>query len=69
MTETYPNPWDFHNTDKNLVSTDNIGKVVYESLNEIAMRAPIGGTCLIEKNNGQKIKINDWCAGPPTWET
>ncbi|WP_322549141.1 hypothetical protein [Flavobacterium psychraquaticum] len=69
MIETYPNPWDFQNSDKKLVSTDNIHKVVYENLNEIAMGAPIGGKCLIEKNNGQKIKINDWCAGPPAWET
>ncbi len=69
MTETYPNPWNFQNSDKKLISADNIHKVVYENLKEIAMGAPIGGKCFIEKDNGQKIKINNWCAGPPVWET
>ena len=69
MTETYPNPWDFHNTDKKLISSDNIYKVVYYNLNEIAMGAPIGGQCFLETIDNKKIKINDWCGGPPAWET
>lgn len=69
MIDTYPNPWNFNNTDKKLISSDNVHKVVYYDLNEIGMGAPIGGKCFIEKDNGEKIKINDWCAGSPAWET
>ncbi|UGS24727.1 hypothetical protein [Flavobacterium channae] len=69
MIDTYPNPWDFQNTDKKLASIDNFHKVIYYNLNEIAMGAPIGGQCFIETGNERKIKINDWCGGPPAWET
>ncbi len=47
MTDTYPNPWDFNNIDKKLVSPDNFYKAVYYDLNEIAMGAPIGGQCFL----------------------
>jgi len=61
-------PWQFHNTDKALVSTDGSQKLVYYDLSEIAMGAPIGGPCFLESDGHPKIKINDWCAGPPVWE-
>ncbi|MFD2890404.1 hypothetical protein ACFS5J_00030 [Flavobacterium chuncheonense] len=69
MIETYPNSWDFHNTDKKLVSVDNHHKVVYYDLHEIAMGAPIGGQCFLETADNKKLKIHDWCGGPPAWET
>jgi len=69
MIETYPNPWNFNNTDNKLVSTDNYHKVVYFDLNEIAMGAPIAGRCFLETGENKKIKINDWCGGPAAWET
>ena len=69
MTDTHPNPWDFHNTDKALFSSDNFHKVVYYNLREIAMGAPIGGQCFLESADKKKIKIHDWCGGPPVWET
>ena len=69
MTDNYPNPWDFDNTDKTLVSSDNFHKVVYNDLNEIAMGAPIGGQCYLETVDNKKIKIHDWCGGPVVWET
>jgi len=69
MKNTYPNPWDFHNTDNKLVSADNYHKVVYYNLNEIAMGAPIGGQCFLENLDKKKVKIHDWCGGPPAWET
>ena len=68
MIDTYPNPWNFHNTDKTLVSTDNYHKVVYYDLNEIAMGAPIGGQCFLETSDKKKVKIHDWCGGPAAWE-
>lgn len=61
-------PWQFHNIDKALVSTDGSQKLVYYDLSEIAMGAPIGGPCFLESDGHPKIKINDWCAGPPVWE-
>lgn len=33
------------------------------------MGAPIGGECRLETNDKELIKINDWCGGPPVWET
>lgn len=69
MIDNYPNPWDFHNTDKILTSSDNYHKVLYYDLNEIAMGAPIGGRCVLESSDNKKIKIHDWCGGPPVWET
>ena len=69
MTEAYPNPWDFHNTDKKLVSADHYHKVVYHDLNEIAMGAPIGGQCFLETPDNKKLLIHDWCGGPAAWET
>ena len=69
MTDTYPNPWNFHNTDKTFISADNFHKIVYYDLNEIAMGAPIGGQCFLETSDSKKVKIHDWCGGPPAWET
>ena len=69
MIDTYPNPWNFHNTDKKLLSSDNFHKVVYYDLNEIAMGAPIGGQCFLETVDNKKIKIHDLCGGPVVWET
>jgi hypothetical protein len=63
-----PDPWQFQNTDKALVSPDGSQKLVYYDLSEIAMGAPIGGPCFLESDGHPKIKINDWCAGPPVWE-
>ena len=50
MIETYPNPWNFDNTNKKLESVNSSYKVVYSELNEIGMGAPIGGMCFIELN-------------------
>jgi hypothetical protein len=69
MIDTLSTPWDFHNNDKKAYSPDNFHKLVYYNLNEIAMGAPIGGECYLENNDKQKIKIHDWCGGPPAWET
>ena len=69
MTDTYPNPWDFHNIDKALASPDDIHSIVYYNLNEIAMGAPIGGQCFLETKDNLNVKIHDWCGGPPVWET
>ena len=69
MIETYPNPWNFNNTNKKLESVNSSYKVVYSGLNEIGMGAPIGGMCFIELNKNMRVKIHDWCGGPPVWET
>ena len=55
MIETYPNPWNFDNTNKNLESVNGSYKVVYSELNEIGMGAPIGGMCFIELNKNRRI--------------
>lgn len=62
-----PNPWNFRNIHKGLLSPDGQHQLVYYDLNEIAMGAPIGGTCFLE-GNGLKIQIHDWCGGPAVWQ-
>jgi hypothetical protein len=65
--QTYPNPWDFHNNDKSLKSSDGRLKIEYYDLNEIAMGAPLGGKCFLIADSNTKILIGDWCAGPASW--
>lgn len=64
---SHPNPWNFHNKDKALSSPDDLLRLVYYDLSEIAMGAPLGGPCFLE-GNGEKVKIHDWCGGPSIWE-
>jgi len=66
MINTYPNPWDFSNTDINLISPDQQYRIEYGDLCEIAMGAPLGGNCYLVLNN-QKLKIHDWVGGPVIW--
>lgn len=68
MSHQKSNPWNFHNTDQSLVSPNGLYRVVYYDLNEIAMGAPLGGSCFIEDSDNTKIKLYDWCGGPPIWE-
>jgi hypothetical protein len=69
MVDTLSTPWDFHNNDKKAFSPKGTQKLTYGELNEIAMGAPIGGPCYLELGDKQRIKIHDWCGGPPAWET
>ncbi|TRW22852.1 hypothetical protein FMM05_16495 [Flavobacterium zepuense] len=68
MMKNFSDPWNFHNSDKGLISPNGLYKVIYHNLNEIAMGAPLGGKCFLEIGENQKFKINDWCAGPPVWD-
>ncbi|KQT35808.1 hypothetical protein ASG22_01955 [Chryseobacterium sp. Leaf405] len=68
MNNQKSNPWNFHNTDKSLISPNDLYRAVYYDLNEIAMGAPLGGSCFIEGSDNTKIKLHDWCGGPPVWE-
>lgn len=65
----YPDPWGFHNTDKKLFSFTGDYRLEYYNLNEIAMGAPLGGKCFVITKEKKQIKIGDWVAGPPIWET
>ncbi len=60
------NPWHFSNTDKNLYSPDGIYKIEFYELSEIAMGAPLGGTCYLIFDD-KKIKLADWCGVPIIW--
>lgn len=66
---TYPNPWDFYNGNKELTSSDGVNKIQYSDLGEIAMGAPLGGHCEWTNSNGEKIKLNGWFGGPAIWNT
>lgn len=67
MADHHPNPWNFHNTDKQLSSASSGYRAVYYELNEMAMGAPLGGTCFLETRD-TKVKLHECCGGPPLWE-
>jgi hypothetical protein len=69
MTSSYPNPWDFSNKDRNLISPDGQFRVEYGELFEIAMGAPVGGECFLVYPDNSKLKLSDWAGGPVVWET
>lgn len=66
MNNIFPNPWNFSNSDKNLVSLNKKYRIEYSELHEIAMGAPIGGECFLISND-IKIKLSDFCGGPIIW--
>lgn len=68
MIKTYPNPWDFDNSDSQLVAPDGVNKLVYSELGEIAMGGPLGGYCNWV-NNDRNTNIGTWCAGPALWNS
>ena len=69
MNDKYPNPWDFSNADKNMISNDGQFRIEFGELNEIGMGAPIGGQCFLVTNNNDKVLLSKWCGGPIIWET
>ncbi len=66
MINDYPNPWDFSNSDKNLISPNQNGKIVFAELCEIAMGAPISGQSFLVFDD-TTIKLNDYTGGPVIW--
>lgn len=66
MNIEYPNPWNFSNIDKNLLSPNGKYKIEFVDLYEIAMGGPIGGECYLLFEN-KKIKLNGFCGGPIIW--
>ncbi|TGN29498.1 hypothetical protein [Empedobacter tilapiae] len=66
MNNEYPNPWNFSNIDKNLLSPNGKYKIEFRELYEIAMGAPIGGECYLIYDD-KKLKLNDWSGGPIIW--
>jgi hypothetical protein len=69
MINSYPNPWDFSNNDKNLLSPDGQYQIEYGKLSEIAMGAPIGGECFLVYPDHIKVQLSDWAGGPVVWQT
>ena len=47
MNNTYPDPWNFSNTDKNMVAPNGKYSVTFSELSEIAMGAPLKGICYL----------------------
>jgi len=69
MNDNYPNPWDFSNADKKMISNDGQFRIEFGELNEIGMGAPIGGQCFLVTNTNDKVLLSKWCGGPIIWET
>ena len=65
--ETYPNAWDFGNSDKLMKSTFGDYRVEYRDLREIAMGAPLGGQAYLVTYHNDLL-IDNWCSGPPIWD-
>ncbi len=68
MTDNYPNPWDFNNSDGQLTAPDGTNKLVYSELGEIGMGAPLGGHC-DWVNKECNTNLGTWCAGPALWNS
>lgn len=66
MNDTYPNPWNFSNLDKNLHSPNGQLKAEYGALNEIAMGGPLTGEIFLILD-GHRINLNIRCGGPVVW--
>ena len=66
MNNTYPDPWNFSNTDKNMVAPNGKYSVTFSELSEIAMGEPLKGICYLILGN-RKIKICDHAGGPIIW--
>ncbi len=66
---TYPNPWDFYNGNKELTSPDGLNRIEYYDLGEISMGAPLAGFCQLINQNGEKIKLSGRFGGPAIWNT
>ena len=64
-----PHPWDFDNSHAQLVSVDGKNKIQYGELSEIGMGAPLGGSCFWVDAEGSEHWVDDWCAGPPIWNS
>ncbi|MCE7995653.1 MAG: hypothetical protein HEP71_26985 [Roseivirga sp.] len=67
MTNHYPNPWNFNNSDLQLTASNGRDKLVYSKLGEIAMGAPLGGHCHWTNEAGQNVNLGTWCGGPALW--
>ena len=66
--EIHPNAWHFGNSDKRMKSASGDYRIEYGDLMEIAMGAPLGGQAFLI--SGQKrILIDNWCSGPPIWDS
>lgn len=61
------NPWDFPNINTNGEVGESRGTLEYSNLKEIAMGAPLGGTCKLSSNNLQNTLVGKWCGGPAIW--
>ncbi|WP_052444820.1 hypothetical protein [Flammeovirga sp. OC4] len=69
MSSRYPNPWNFSNTDKNLISKDGKYRIEYGEMYEIAMGAPLCAECfLLDSKSNKKIKVCDWAGGSAVWD-
>jgi hypothetical protein len=66
--ETYPNAWDFGNSDKQMKSTVGGNRVEYSDLLEIAMGAPLGGQAYLVTDD-KTLLVDNWCSGPPIWDS
>ncbi|MCO6357722.1 hypothetical protein [Roseivirga pacifica] len=66
--ETYPNAWDFGNSDKQMKSTIGDYRVEYGELLEIAMGTPLGGQAYLVSDD-KNLLIDNWCSGPPIWDS
>lgn len=66
MSQPYPSPWNFNNTDKNLFSPDGLHRIEYADVNEIAMGSPLAGTCYLMRDLGRTL-LHGYAGGPAIW--
>lgn len=69
MKSEYPTPWNFSNSDNDiLVSPNGLYRLEYGALGEIAMGAPLIGHCYCLMPGKNRIEFPEACCGPAIWE-
>ncbi len=69
MTNNYPNPWDFDNSDGQLTAPDGTNKLVYSEISEVGMGTPLAGHCNWVNSSGRNTNLGTSCAGPALWNS
>lgn len=66
---SFPNPWEFSNGDKCMLSPSGKFSIEYGSLTEFNQGSPLQGALYIKNNStGKKAKVFELAGGPPAWD-
>ncbi|WP_303309742.1 hypothetical protein [Hymenobacter sp. BT730] len=68
MVNTLPDPWNFSNVERQLVSGDNAQRLEYGTLKEMNQGGPLHGFCFWITPTGRRVQLPGTYGGPPIWD-